>query len=111
MLQQDWLTASAEHARSRADDGIRRAREHAARAALHDWTATAVRVLTAWAASRGEFLAEEFIQTGLVTDPPDPHAWGGVFRNAARAGVIVRVGFARADTSNGSFRPTWRAAA
>lgn len=110
MQQTDWLTASAQHARLRADDGIRRAKEHAARVALHDWTASAVKVLIAWAAGRGEFLAEQFISAGLVTDPPDPHAWGGVFRNAARQGVIVRVSFARADTSNGSFKPTWRAA-
>ena len=97
MIQTDWLTCSAEHARRRADDG-------------HAWTARTIAMLKSWAAGRGEFLAERFIRAGLVTEPPDPHAWGGVSRDAARSGVIVRAGFARAETSNGSFKPTWRLA-
>ncbi len=107
MQQTDWLTTSTTHARLRADDGIARARRHAD-STNRDWTDRAVDTLRAWAAGRGEFLAETFIAAGLVSDPPDPHAWGGVFRNAARQGVICRAGFARAASSNGQFKPTWR---
>lgn len=108
-MQLDLLTTPQRHARLRADDGIRRARRHADQV-RHDWTRQAIDTLRAWAVGRGEFLAEHFIAARLIEDPPDPHAWGGVFRDAARSGLIVRAGFARAETSNGSFKPTWRLA-
>ncbi len=84
MQQTDWLTTRATHARSRAADAIARARRHAD-STNRDWTDRAVDTLRAWAAGRGEFLAETFIAAGLA-------------------------GFARAATSNGTFKPTWRAA-
>lgn len=108
--QVDWLTTSATHARLRADDGIARARKHAD-AVRKNWTDRAVDTLRAWAAGRGEFLFEDFRAAGLVSDPPDYHAWGAVTRTAARRGVIVATGNCKpAWTSNGSLKPTWRLA-
>ena len=110
MQQTDWLTASASHARLRADHGIVRARKHADDA-RHQWTDRAVDTLRAWAAGRGEFLFEDFRAAGLVSEPPDYHAWGAVTRVASARGVIVATGNCRpAETSNGSLKPTWRLA-
>lgn len=110
MQQADWLTASATHARLRADDGIARARRHADQV-RRDWTQNAVDALRAWASCRGEFLLEDFRAAGLVPEPPDFHAWGAVTRVAAQQGVIVATGRVKpAYTSNGSLKPTWRRA-
>lgn len=110
MQQADWLTASADHARLRADDGIRRARKHAD-SVRHEWTQRAVGSLDVWAIGRGEFLMEDFRAAGLVAEPPDYHAWGAVTRAAVNQGVIVATGNMRpATTSNGSMKPTWRRA-
>lgn len=109
-MQLDLLTTPQQHARLRADDGIRRARKHADEV-RRNWTQEAVDTLKAWASCRGEFLMEDFRAAGLVAEPPDYHAWGAVTRAAVNQGVIVATGNMRpATTSNGSMKPTWRRA-
>lgn len=109
-LQADWLTASADHARMRTDEGALRAAEHAERALRRAWIENTLRLLKAWAAGRGEFLIEDFRAAGVAEEPPEPRAFGHIAKIAAARGILVHVGFRRADTSHGAFKQTWRLA-
>lgn len=100
--------------RARRDAGMARARDHAeadvpgwgdhAYALLHQyaldqrmpWTCEAFRP---WAYDRG------------LPVPANERAWGPVVQRAIRAGLIERVGYAPAASSNGSPKATYRWAA
>lgn len=98
-----------ERATLRRDLGIERAEAHADR--VHaDWTAEAFRALGEFLGYRlTPFLAEEFVTWAetRVPPPPDPRAWGGPIRRAARAGLIRRIGYAPAASSNPSPKCLW----
>lgn len=100
-----------ETARRRRDSGMARAADHA-NAETPGWTEAAFEFLEACAKVRAApFLAEEVIEMAKaahLAPPPDGRAWGGVFRRAARSGVIAKAGFAPAKTSNCSPKVLWQ---
>jgi hypothetical protein len=107
--QADWI-AEAER---RRDRGIDRALTHAELVRL-GWNLSADKLLDQFLLDRTpgcQFLAEELVAYALDSDldePPDPRAWGGVIRRAAKLGKIVRVGYARAASSNMSPKCLWQ---
>lgn len=109
----DQLPLDFATARRRRDSGIARAADHA-NAETSGWTDIAFDFLEACAKVRAApFLAEDVIEMAKaahLAPPPDGRAWGGVFRRAAKRGVIAKVGFAAAKTSNCSAKVLWRSA-
>jgi hypothetical protein len=99
-----------DHAKARRDLAVMRGTERADRA-RKDWTDNAVRMLEAWAAGRGPFLAEDFREAmaGKIPKPPDGRHWGGVLTAARLRGSITQVGAARARSSNLGLKPQWQA--
>jgi hypothetical protein len=90
------------------DSAIARAVDHAD-AVSPMWSSMAYGALLAFAATEGKRFTSEDVRAcaeyaGLPT-PPDPRAWGGVFRRAARAGKIRRVGFGEAQNAQAHSRP------
>lgn len=111
MHQDDWIAREGEGARRR-DVGIDRAVARANRVS-ESWSDRAYWLLEQYARRAAQpFLAESFVgyAKGLIEAPPDGRAWGGIVRRAALAGVIVRVGYAPAETSNHSPKCLWRGA-
>lgn len=97
------------YAEQRRDHGIQRAVDHAERE-QEGWTDFALSLLRFYASRQSDpFLAEQFVEhcTGLIALPPDGRAWGGVFKRAARLGIIRRVGYAPAKSSNLAPKCTW----
>lgn len=94
----------------RRDAGIERAVTHADRVML-TWSDDAYSYLRTWLARkpRGDFLAEDAFAEFLI-DPPDGRAFGAVIRRAARDGLIHKVGYRQAKTSNLSPKVLWRSA-
>lgn len=96
--------------RARRDTGIDRAGEHAGDA----WKRRARGYLLEYlAVHSGAFLAEDmrgFAERHGFEAPPDGRAWGAVFRSAARAKLIRKVGYAPAQSSNLSPKCQWVAA-
>lgn len=107
MMQQ---TIDFRAARARRERGMRDSEAHAdrespgwperaygllcryAREQAHPWTCESFRW---WAAANG------------LDDPPDSRAFGGVTQRALRKGVILKVGYAPAASSNGSVKPLY----
>jgi hypothetical protein len=104
----DPLNMQAAH--ERADDGMKRAAEHAEDVRAN-WLTFAREELVTWLRTqRGPFLAEDFVigTHNSLPPPPDRRAFGLVIQSAARAGIIVKVGYALAATSNGSPKCRWQ---
>ena len=59
----------------------------------------------------GRFTVEDARQLAGVEAPTDQRAWGAVVNRASRRGLIRRVGFAPARSSNGSPKPVWEVTA
>jgi hypothetical protein len=60
---------------------------------------------------RHEFLAEEFVHYASMAgleDPPDGRAYGSVMQQAARKGLILKVGYRVALSSNLSPKTLWQ---
>ena len=78
------------------------------------WTDEALTFLLSYLEKNGDALAEIVVdaaaKSGTVPPPPDKRAWGAVFNSAARRGLITNAGFARAATSNNSFKAIWHKA-
>ena len=80
------------------------------------WSADAMHGLELYCLAHDdkEFLAEDVREwtssMGLVEEPENGKAWGGVFQRAARHGLIMRTGYARAKSSNLAPKCLWRAA-
>jgi hypothetical protein len=90
------------------DDAITSAVSHADRVSPM-WSSMAYGALLAFAATEGGKFTSEDVRAvaeyaGLPT-PPDQRAWGGVFRRAARAGKIRRVGFGESQNKQAHCRP------
>lgn len=116
-MSQDLFDFDA--AEARRDDGIDRAVAHAE--ANHKlWLERGVGMLRYFVEGlHGKgFLAEDFVAwlqkqtpTTLKTvfpKPPDPRAYGGIIQAAVKAGIIVKVGYAPAKSSNCSPKCLWR---
>lgn len=95
--------------RARRDDGIQRSGDHAGAI----WRRGARGYLLEFLSTQpGALLAEDvrgFAEARGFTFPPDGRAWGVVFQSAAREGLIVKVGYAPAKSSNMSPKVQWRA--
>lgn len=93
-------------------EGMERAANHAERVE-HGWMSAALSFLTSYAAVNRSFLAEDVVKAAaeVIPLPPDRRAWGAVFNTASRRRLIVNIGFGRAESSNGSHKPIWAAAA
>lgn len=98
---------------ARRDLGIERAVDHAERVS-EGWQARARGYLLEYLSRNpGDFLGEqmrEFAEGKGMDAPPDGRAWGAVLQSAARAGLIRKVGYAPARSSNLSPKVLWRAA-
>ncbi len=97
---------SAEHDR---DTGMERAIDHAEREIL-DWGQGAHAVLMTVAANMPAFLAEDVVAASKshgLAPPPDGRAWGAVVRRAALKGLIHKIGYAPARSSNLSPKCLW----
>jgi hypothetical protein len=46
----------------------------------------------------------------LVSEPPTSKAWGSIFKEAAKAGTVRKVGYAPSKSSNLSPKTLWKAA-
>lgn len=97
-------------ATKRRDDGMRRAVEHADDVTA-EWSKRAIGLLIEYARwDDAGFLAEQvrlFAHDQGLPSPPDGRAWGAVFQRAAKAGHIVRLGYAPAKSSNLSPKVLW----
>lgn len=86
-------------ARAQRDAGIQAAVNHAD-AVDPGWPERAYRHFVAYARAHGQFLTEaarNAAECAGLAPPPDKRAWGGVASRAARAGVVVRTGYAPAS--------------
>lgn len=78
------------------------------------WMSKASALLQMFVTLRGKdtFMAEDFVEwmkrNYPAIPPPDPRAFGGVIQKAAREGLIERVGYAPANSSNRSPKCVWR---
>ena len=87
-----------DEARAARDAGIQQAAEHAEE--VHpDWNALADEALRVFAAGKrasGEAFTSEDVRSSIaaafVPHPPHLRAWGSVFKRAAHAGLIAKVG-------------------
>jgi hypothetical protein len=80
---------------------------------VKDWNEQAWDLLNDYIFLEGEdheFLAEEFVAFAkeLMKPPTDARSWGTPIRRAAKAGIIVKVGYRPAHTSNRSPKCLWR---
>jgi hypothetical protein len=89
-------------------DTVRDVGAQAALAFDRDWSDAAADALRKLAARGMTFSAEDV--RDLVGDPPTPNAFGAVFLQASRAGVIEPVGFvkSRRIQRHRSWTQTWR---
>lgn len=107
MTQPDLLTWR--DARRKADDGMSRSVAHADRVEPA-WSERAILWVIIYARYHAEFMAEDaraHAHAGGLPNPPDRRAWGAVFKSAARAGHIVKIGYAPAKSSNLSPKVLW----
>lgn len=92
------MNASLSTGQQLAIFGAQLAADHADRVTGGNWTADAWDFFIGWAkAQQGKtFQGEEARQAanGLLPEPPEPRAWGAIVMRAAKAGLIVRVGYA-----------------
>lgn len=90
--------AAAHEAR---DLGIQRAIDHADRVEMK-WSESVFAFLRGFVSAcdslRSPFTAEDVraASVGVVSDPPDKRAWGGILRRAAMDGLIERIGYTTA---------------
>jgi hypothetical protein len=78
-----------------------------------NWSDLALEWLRTYARDHASFISEQATDAarnwGLV-EPSNPKAWGGVFKRAARDGVIQRDGFGVSNRRHRSPTPLWRSA-
>ena len=99
-----------EAARLRREQGMTASLDHADRVEC-GWPDAAYSYLCQFAQSQDDPWTVECFRTWAaqqgLTDPPDARAFGGVTQRAIKRGVIVRVGYAPAASSNGAVRATY----
>lgn len=107
--QQPDLFDPREIATARADDGVQRAGDHAD-SEEPGWTDIAADEIREYAQqASGGFLIEDVVANSRAGTPPDGRAWGAATRKAVKAGWIVRIGYAPANSSNRSPKCLWAA--
>lgn len=95
----------------RRDQGIKSAVEHAD-AVEPKWSVRAEAYAEMMIERRGfkPFLMEEIVAAAKrdgVPVPPDNRSWGAVIRSLAKRGVVRKMGYAPAATSNCSAKVLW----
>ena len=96
---------------ARRDDGMQRAVEHADAVEVF-WSESAYSHLRDFCRLQTSFLTEEareFAESRGLTPPPDGRAWGAVIRRAAKDGLIQRIGYKPAKSSNLAPKCLWGA--
>jgi hypothetical protein len=102
-------------AERRRDTGMARAVDHANRE-RQNWSLQAAHALYAYCQEhKGEqFLCESVRAWSeakmLVSEPPTSKAWGSIFKEAAKAGTVRKIGYAPSKSSNLSPKTLWKAA-
>lgn len=102
-------------AERRRDIGMARATDRADRE-KHKWSAKATHAVHLYCVQHPgtKFLGEDVREWAegqrLVPAAPDERAWGSIFRSAAADGLLKRVGYAPAKSSNLSPKCLWSAA-
>ena len=100
---------SLDYARAARDEGMERAADHA-EGVDPGWAASCYRVLEVYAGHTAEFnslaFREHLARIGFPV--PVPKALGGVFRKAACAGLIHKVGFDQHPERHCSPTPRWQ---
>ena len=81
--------------------------EERARLVSPDWPERALEAMLEAGRRLGRFTVEDARELAGVEAPTDQRAWGAVVNWASRRGLIRRVGFAPARSSNGSVKPVW----
>lgn len=99
-------------AERRRDKGMAKGIAHA-NADQGNWKLPAIQAIPHFLAIQGDrpFLAEQFIEWSklrLYPQPPDPRAWGGIFIEAAKQGLIEKSGEHSTKTTNACPKPLWR---
>lgn len=106
------LAPAADRAALARDLGILRSGSRAERE-VPGWQAKAIYCLERYLTQvplAHEFLAEEFVKYATAAgleEPPDGRAYGSVMQSAARRGLIVKVGYRVALSSNLSPKTLW----
>jgi hypothetical protein len=96
----------------RRDRGMARSTGHA-EATTPGWRDEAHKALLVYISTMKapDFLTEDLIAwtktIPTIPQPPDDRSWGSIILGAARAGVIRRVGFRAANTSNRGAKSVW----
>lgn len=97
-------------ARNRREAGMQSSVEHA-NSDAPGWADRAFDALTQYAKEqRAPFTIESFrwwAEARGLEHPPESRAYGGITQRAMKRGVIVRVGYAPAASSNGSPKATY----
>jgi hypothetical protein len=97
----------------RRDQGIKAAVEHAdAEQPSPKWSVQAEAYAEMMIQRRGykPFLMEEIVAAAIrdgIPEPPDRRSWGGIIRALAKRGVVRKMGYAEAATSNCSPKVLW----
>lgn len=98
-------------AAARRDDGMQRAVQHADAVDMF-WSETAYAHVFDFCKTQTTFLTEDaraFAEGRGLNPPPDGRAWGAVMQRAARNGLMRKVGYAPAKSSNLSPKVLWEA--
>lgn len=106
----EQLTFDNATARAAADDGMRRAIEHA-ESECENWGELAYLFLEQFCRRNLSFISEDVSgasKTWGMVQPPTDRAWGQVYRRAQKAGVIEMDGTGRSRRRHASLCPRWR---
>lgn len=104
------LTIDFAEARAARDAGMSKALRHAERID-DEWPDAALGFLYRYARAHEHFISEEATAEAErlgYGSPADGRAWGGVFKRAAREGIIQRAGFGISKRRHLSPTPLWR---
>lgn len=106
----EQLTLDNAMARAQADDGMRRAIEHAERT-VEKWGDLAYIYLEQFCRRHLVFISEDVSDAskkyGLI-QPPTDRAWGAVYQRAIKAGMIEQEGSGRSRRRHHSICPKWK---
>lgn len=84
-----------------------RAADHAERVSP-EWLERAYAILRQYAMTHEQFTSYDFRRAGLTVSPTTSKAFGAVFQRAARAGLIVNIGYEKHPERHLSPTVLWR---
>lgn len=78
---------------------------------IHNWSDDALSFFELYAQQKPDGFLTEDVRTWAekmgFPPPPDERAWGHIAKKAAKAGVVVPIGYAKARSSNNSPKVLW----